>query len=184
MPFGAPPNPGPYGAPAGPGWGAPIAAQPGQWAGSPWLQPAPPSYAHWGWRVLARLIDELVVYVPIVAISFGIGLAWAISHPGSQLTDHQAQLLGAPAYLVAVIIWFVNRCVIAGRTGKSLGRLATGTRLVRESTGRPLGVWMAFVREFANILNRITLGIGYLRPLWNAKRQTFADEAVKSVVLR
>lgn len=181
--YGTLPGTAPFGAVPGPAFGG-SASTTGDWSTAPWLQPAQPSYAHWGWRVLARLIDELVVDIPIWGISFGIGLVWAISHQTAQLTDQQAQRLVAPAYLVGGIIWFVNRCVIAGRTGKSLGRLATGLRLVQADTGRPLGVWMAFVREFGQILNNLTLGLGYLWPLWDAKRQTFADKAVSSVVLR
>jgi uncharacterized RDD family membrane protein YckC len=134
--------------------------------------------------VLSRLIDQLAVNIPVWVISFAIGIAWAVSNQTTEISDQQAQLISLPAYAVGVIIWFVNRCVIAGRTGKSLGRLVTGTRLVREDTGRPLGVWMAFVREFAQILNNITLGLGYLWPLWDAKRQTFADKAVSSIVVR
>lgn len=175
-----PPNGGPLS--LSPAWtGQPGAAFPAY--GAPRWAPAP-AYANWGWRVLARVVDNLVMNIPVWAISFVLGLTWAMSHPGMQLSDEESTRLTAPAYAVGVVIWFVNRCVIAGRTGRSLGRVVTGTRLVRESTGRPLGVWLAFVREIADVLNVLPLFLGFLWPLWDAKRQAFSDKAVGSLVLR
>ncbi|WP_159808775.1 RDD family protein [Cellulomonas citrea] len=197
--YGAPQGPMvPVGAPV-PGWqnqpppsGPPLSLSP-VWSGQPgagfpayaapgWA-PAP-TYAHWGWRVLAHVVDTLVVNIPTSLLSFAIGLSWALSHPGAQLSDEQSMRLELPGYVLSLLIWFVNRCVIAGRTGRSLGRVVTGTRLVRESTGRPLGVWLAFVREIAGILNVLPLFLGFLWPLWDAKRQAFSDKAVGSLVLR
>jgi hypothetical protein len=43
---------------------------------------------------------------------------------------------------------------------------------------------MAFVRDFAHLLDVLSLGLGYLWPLWDARRQTFADKVVRSVVVR
>ncbi len=39
------------------------------------------------------------------------------------------------------------------------------------------------MRDLAHFLDGITANIGYLFPLWTAKRQTFADMAVKTVVV-
>ena len=44
---------------------------------------------------------------------------------------------------------------------------------------------MAFVRDIAHILDSIICGlpIGWLWPLWDAKRQTWADKVMKTVVV-
>ena len=53
---------------------------------------------------------------------------------------------------------------------------------VREQDGQPVGVLMAFVRELAHVVDGI-LYLGYLWPLWDQKRQTFADKICPTVVL-
>ena len=42
---------------------------------------------------------------------------------------------------------------------------------------------MAFVRQLAHILDGIPCYIGYLWPLWDAKRQTFADKVIGTYVI-
>ncbi len=48
-------------------------------------------------------------------------------------------------------------------------------------TGEPIGFGMALRRL---ITLWMTLGIGYLWPLWDPKRQTVTDKIVKAVVVR
>ena len=42
---------------------------------------------------------------------------------------------------------------------------------------------MAFVRDLAHIVDSVICYIGYLFPLWDARRQTFADKIMSTVVL-
>ena len=162
------------------GWGQ------NAWSADPWQQPRRPAPAHWGWRVLGCVIDYLVVAVPVWALTFVAGMVYAATRTGRGGPVDQGFALEweAVMYGLGGIIQFVNRSVYGGRTGRSLGRLATGTRLVSADTGRPLGVWLAFVRDVAHLLDNITFGLGYLWPLWDPRRQTFADKAVSSVVVR
>jgi len=69
-----------------------------------------------------------------------------------------------------------------GRTGQSWGKQALKLRLLSESTGQPIGAGMAFVRDLAHIVDSLACYLGWLWPLWDAKRQTFADKLVKTVV--
>jgi hypothetical protein len=46
-----------------------------------------------------------------------------------------------------------------------------------------LGGGMGIVRTIAHIVDSIICYIGWLFPLWDAKRQTIADKLVKTVVL-
>ena len=57
-----------------------------------------------------------------------------------------------------------------------------GIRLLKEETGQPLGAGMSFVRQIAHVLDSICY-IGYLWPLWDRKRQTFADKVIGTVVV-
>ena len=127
---------------------------------------SPAAYANWGQRVGAYLID----YVPI----FVLELIGALFH------NPVATLL----FLLASIGWWIyNRCIEAGRTGQSLGKKMLHLRLISDKTGEPIGGGMAFARDICHILDSLACYIGWLFPLWDAKRQTFADKIISTVVV-
>ncbi len=76
-----------------------------------------------------------------------------------------------------------NRVFQAGQTGQSLGKRIVHLKLISESTGAPIGPGMAFVRDICHILDSLACYIGWLFPIWDAKRQTFADKIVSTVVI-
>jgi uncharacterized RDD family membrane protein YckC len=127
---------------------------------------SPAAYANWGQRVGAYLID----YVPIFVLEF-IGI---ISR-------------NAIIYLLMILAsigwWIYNRCFQAGQTGQSLGKKTLHLRLLSEKTGEPIGAGMAFVRDICHILDSLACYIGWLFPIWDAKRQTFADKIISTVVI-
>jgi uncharacterized RDD family membrane protein YckC len=82
---------------------------------------------------------------------------------------------------VIVQIWFYRRL---GRTGRSWGRDAMGTRLVDARTGHPVGGGTAFGRELLSGIFALALGLGYLWMLWDRRKQCWHDKVVRSVVVR
>ena len=82
--------------------------------------------------------------------------------------------------MLGIQIW--NRAFKQGRTGQSVGKKVMGIRLVDEGTGQPIGAGMAFVRDLAHTLDGFAY-VGYLWPLWDDKRQTFADKILSTVVV-
>ncbi len=152
-------------------------------------------YASWAARVGARLIDELLLLIGVVPYVIGIVLlitnspgatsggstvAFSGSNgdPSMALAGLLLILLGG---LLVFILWLWNRVFRMGRTGQSVGKGVMGLYLVSERTGNPMGVGMCFVREIVHYVDGI-LYLGYLWPLWDAKRQTFADKIVSTVV--
>ncbi|MCM0675248.1 RDD family protein [Micromonospora phytophila] len=81
-------------------------------------------------------------------------------------------------------ILIFNRWVRGGMLGQTWGRAAVRIRLVDEFTGEPIGIGRAFLRDVAHVFDTLLLYLGWLRPLWHRKRQTFADSAVRSVVIK
>jgi uncharacterized RDD family membrane protein YckC len=79
-------------------------------------------------------------------------------------------------------IW--NTIVRQGKTGASIGKSALHIRVLSEETGQPIGVGQNFARQLTHILDGLACYIGYLFPLWEDKRRTFADMIMKTVVLR
>ena len=163
-----------------------------------WVPPVPVyPYARWGRRVGAYLIDFAPAYVAMIPFWIGYVLFYVrvIQLTAGGPTGSSAGLFGEllrPA-LVWMIIGFVlmliafgwqwyNRWLIAGRTGQSMGKRVLKTKLVAEVNGQPIGAVNAFLRDLLHILDGIAY-IGFLWPLWDAKRQTFADMIMKTVVV-
>ena len=150
-----------------------------------------PDYANWFKRVGSYLIDQIAL--AIAAIPLWIGYAMAIASADTTTNaDGTVTVAGDPSgaslllmllgLAIMIAFWVWNICIRQGRTGYSLGKTALNTKLISEQTGQPIGPGMSFVRQLCHILDGICY-IGYLWPLWDRKRQTFADKIVKTVVL-
>jgi len=190
--YGAPPPSGGYGAPppssgygqpgygqpgyGQPGYGQPGYGQPGGY-GAPPPQPGgygPPNqggnqasyYANWLQRAGAYLIDLVPVWLLIV-----IGKA---TGSAAILDLFVLIALGVTAY---------NRWYMAGKTGQSWGKRALHLTLIGEATGQPIGGGMAFLRDLCHFIDSIICYVGWLFPLWDAKRQTLADKIMRTVVI-
>ncbi len=136
---------------------------------------AQPPLAGWGSRLGAILVDQLIIAGVPYLILFGIGSAIG-GGTGTFFT-----FLGGLWMLFTSIY---NRWYLSGKTGQSWGRKALGIRLIGEQTGRPIGGGMAFIRDIAHFVDSIICYIGWLFPLWDAKKQTLADKIVKTVVIK
>lgn len=145
-------------------------------------------YASWGQRVGSYLLDALLV-APFSVTA----LILEFTNTKYQWIDQQLVKTQTPNATLSVIIWILeilgfavsmwNIAYRQGTTGYSVGKQILGIKLVREQDGRPLGTWPAFGRNVLHILDGLPLFLGFLWPLWDAKRQTFADKLIHSVVL-
>ncbi|XAS77379.1 RDD family protein [Dermatophilaceae bacterium Sec6.4] len=137
--------------------------------------PAPTqgTLSSWGTRVGGYAID---IIAPVIAFYIVLAIGAAIGGTLGGLLV----LLGYLA-LLGFQIW--NRWLMGGKTGQSIGRKQMGVKLISEETGQPIGPGMAFVRDIAHALDSIACFVGWFFPLWDAKRQTFADKVLKTVVI-
>jgi uncharacterized RDD family membrane protein YckC len=126
------------------------------------------NYASWIQRVGAAIVD---------GIPF-----WVLAGIGSAVDSDRGAIFWV-FYLIGLAYFVYNRWFLGGQ-GASLGKKALGLRLVSEASGQPLGFGGAFLRDLAHIVDGIICYIGYLFPLWDAKKQTLADKIVKSLVLK
>ncbi|MGI5128762.1 RDD family protein [Pseudonocardia sp. CA-107938] len=185
-----------YGQPYGqPGNGAPgYPGQPYQQPGygyQPYAQPygqqpyGQPGYgvapqvaplAEWPARAAAALIDG---GIPAVAALVGFFLVGLLVYVTQSLS---LAFLGVLVYvaLIAFTIW--NQCYRQGVTGQSIGKKIVGLKLVGMQSGAPIGFGGAFLRQLAHFLDGIAL-VGYLWPLWDPMKQTFADKICSTVVV-
>lgn len=77
----------------------------------------------------------------------------------------------------------VNRWLLPKVTGFSVGRALFGIAVVHRD-GSPVGPWRLLVRDFAHLLDTLALFVGWLWPLWDSRRRTFADLLVRTEVRR
>ena len=192
--YGPPPAPGAQpGYPIHPGYGPPPAY--GQQPGYPvptGYAPGYPSvlrtdYAAWGKRVGAMLIDQAPSYVGMIIFFVGYAI-WLVSmaESGGSSIDFGAgatpMIIGSAVMLAGVGWNIYNRWIVAGRTGQSLGKRVTRISLIGEHTDAPIGPTNAFLRDLVHILDGFAY-VGYLWPLWDDKKQTFADKIMNTVVV-
>lgn len=124
------------------------------------------NYANWGQRVGAYLVD----WAPVIVLEIIAVLV-------------QSTAFNVLVYLLSIAWWVYNRGYLAGTTGQSWGKKLLNLRLIGEATGQPIGFGMALVRDICHLVDSIICYIGFLFPLWDAKRQTLADKIVKTVVV-
>jgi RDD family len=202
----APPPP----PPASGGYGAPPPAQGGYDAPPPTeggygAPPPPPAYgqqgygaapaytgpyeqgatvgtlAQWPTRALGWVIDFIALAIPG-------WILYAIGAPRTNVVNGTLVYQGPNFFYYLGVLYFLalaiyNRWYRGGTTGYTIGRGVAGAKLVKESTGEPPGMLLAFVRDLAHIVDSIICYVGWLFPLWDTKRQTLADKIMSTVVL-
>ena len=152
------------------------------------------SYTPWLTRVAAYVIDHL----PVMLI---VGVGWLVlqnSVESACLTDITpntvnqicsvgpsslgvAVMWGATLLALAFIIW--NLGYRQGSTGSSIGKSVLRFKVVSENTGKPIGFGLSVLREITHLVDAAIFYVGYLFPLWDAKRQTLADKIMATVCL-
>jgi uncharacterized RDD family membrane protein YckC len=151
------------------------------------VPPQRTDYAEWGMRVRARLIDQVPTYLGLIIFCVGYVIL-IVQFAGSDGSTFQldgaavAMIIGLGVMVISLGWTAYNRWIIGGRTGQSLGKRVTKIRLIGEETTAPIGAKNAFIRDLVHILDALTL-VGYLWPVWDEKRQTFADQIMKTIVI-
>lgn len=83
---------------------------------------------------------------------------------------------------VVILLTLVNRLLLPTLTGWSLGRGVFGIALVRRD-GTAIGPWRLLLRDLGHLLDAASL-VGWLWPLWDSRRRTFADMLLSTEVRR
>ena len=125
------------------------------------------------YRYIAGIFDWLVPAV----IAAGV-------ITGNTIADHSPWVF--PTSVIAVIaiaayvVW--NSVIVQGSTGRTIGKRAVRIRTVQAGGPHSPGYKGAVGRAIAHVLDTVTF-VGWLRPLWNARRQTFADSISGTIVI-
>jgi len=173
---------GPYGQP---GPQDPYGQQPPAYGYDPYANGAmtPNAYAGWGDFVIVGIVPIIMDIVSAASAS----PATCTTNP----TTYATSCTGGGGFGILNILGFLvgiaaslYLCYMEGTTGQSFGKKAVNIRLVREQDGQPIGFGLAVVRRIAHVLDEIVCCVGFLWPLWDAKKQTFADKIMTTVVVK
>lgn len=121
--------------------------------------------ASWASRAAALAVDIL----PAAAVLATTALV-AMSVPLHGVWWWVCVAIGAMTILWAAY----NRLVMPATSGQSLGRAVVGITLVRNHEAAP-GVWLLLLRDLAHLVDTVAGFAGWLWPLWDSRRRTFAD---------
>lgn len=148
------------------------------------------TYALWWRRAAATVIDLLPLLVLTAA---GAALVWltrdrvcdtdtSAFDGGAQCGDGYStlgyvSLVATWLLIVGYLVW--NFGYRQGRTGASLGKTALRCRVVDQTSGAPIGFARSLLRQAVHLTDLSI--IGYLWPLWDAHRRTFADMVMGTV---
>jgi uncharacterized RDD family membrane protein YckC len=159
------------------------------------------AYTPWIRRVAAYLIDVIpaAIVCGVVAWIF-VGIAVSTAHNSGCVTDAYGnatdctKTLSGFGILMINLGWLVPLALAAawliwnygyrqGTTGSSIGKSVLKFKVVSEITGQPIGFGMSILRQLAHFVDSLICNLGYLFPLWDQKRQTFADKIMSTVCL-
>jgi len=131
-----------------------------------------PALAPWSARVGAFCVDVLLGLAVIAVMVLSalsapwMGWLWWV-------------YVAAAAVVIAAMA--VNRLLLPTITGWSLGRAVFGIA-VRTRDGAAPGLLRLAARDLAHLLDTAALFLGWLWPLWDRRRRTFADLLLRTEV--
>jgi uncharacterized RDD family membrane protein YckC len=160
-----------------------------------WVLPQQ-AYTPWLTRFCAFLIDVVPAMLVLVIGSMvgelavdcatvrpGVrrpGCGWAQSgNGGTVLVLILGGTLALWALTLAYLVW--NLGYRQGTTGSSIGKSVMKFKVVGEKTWQPIGFGMSLVRQLVHWVDQMICYVGFLWPLWDKKRQTFADMIMSTV---
>ena len=145
-----------------------------------------PGLADWSTRAAASLLE--------LSIAGGIATTYSVvlvaARPVFALVEAAALVCGVHLepvfpllYWALGLAYLVWQASLRGRTGQSQGQRLMRIVLVDEDTGRPVGPARSILRSLLHVLDIGGLFFGYIRPVFQYRAQTWADQITRTVVV-
>jgi uncharacterized RDD family membrane protein YckC len=128
-------------------------------------------------RAVALLLDAILLFFPAATVRVMLGLS------SSGLVDYASTATYWAVVIELMMDWLYAATLLSSRSGATLGMRVMGIRIARVD-GSPVSFSRATWRFFAQLLNLVTLGIGYLVQVFSPRRQTLHDMVTDTVVVR
>ena len=131
-------------------------------------------------RVLAQVLDQLLIVIPVVIVALIAGV-----RSTDDLTDKQFVI-----NLAVVLSAFTYDFVMIGLWGRTVGKFALGTKVVRIDTGGPVLWSSSAIRALIPLAAGVIPSVGsalslvvYATAFWHPRRQGFHDRAAGTIVV-
>ncbi len=128
-------------------------------------------------RCGALLIDYIILALVVTLSTFVARLVGG----GARSAGSTAEKTGLILALVAAVLDFG---ILAGATGQTVGKWATGLRIERID-GRALGIGRALLRHFVGYpISLLPLGLGFLLAVLSVRGRALHDRIAGTIVVR
>jgi uncharacterized RDD family membrane protein YckC len=137
--------------------------------------------ASFWWRLLAYVIDYIIVMLGLMLLATASGALSELLHSPVDFESQEVDLLLRFVIILALIAYnsIFEATTMQGSIGKLICKL-----IVVDADGERLTFGKALSRNFSKILSSLLCCIGFLTVLWNPMRQAWHDQIAKTYVIR
>ena len=159
---------------------------------TPQYQGRQPTYAGFWIRLVARLIDSLLLGIPFGLLFVVLATATGLFANTNSGSSQNAQAASAAVfggaflllYLVGLTVQVAYWIYFWGSSGATLGMRLLHLKVVDANTGGPIGYARATVRFLMSIVNSWACYIGWIWVAFDPRKQGWHDKVADSVVLQ
>ncbi|MEQ4715757.1 RDD family protein [Nonomuraea sp. B19D2] len=168
---------------------------------------APAPLAEWWQRLVARIIDFVILFIVNVVIGFILVAALAVSYSSIDGTTSgllSGTVVGMITAVIVTALWIAYDFFLLKMNGQTVGKMVMGIKVVPVGQGMPpkglptdlalkraavtWGGWALNVLPLgfiSSLLGYIVVGLNGASQLWDKPlQQTFADKLATTVVVK
>ncbi len=173
----------------------------------PPLQPLPPAgyvapqasgwtpgltYGGFWIRVVARIVDALILGIPLSVVFLGVALAGGLLGSAANSSNQNAQSGVALAvggifivfYLLVLVAVIGYQIYFWGTSGSTPGMRLFKLRIVDAVTGGPIGFSRATIRWLMTLVNSWACYLGWIWVAFDPRKQGWHDKVANTVVVQ
>jgi len=141
-------------------------------------------YANLGSRIVAIIIDLIILSLVVVIIALPLGLLAGLSAMGNPTQLFAARSAFFVAFMVLnVLVWLLYFTYFEGTSGQTLGKKIMGIKVVKENGDQP-SFMDALIRTILRIIDGIAFYlVGFIVILVSEKKQRLGDMAAGTIVV-
>ena len=141
-------------------------------------------YANLGSRIVAIIIDLIILSLVVVIIALPLGLLAGLSAIGNPTQLFAARIAFFVSFMVLnVLVWLLYFTYFEGTSGQTLGKKIMGIKVVKENGDQP-SFMDALIRTILRIIDGIAFYlVGFIVILVSEKKQRLGDMAAGTIVV-
>jgi uncharacterized RDD family membrane protein YckC len=160
---------------------------------APQYQGPQPTYAGFWIRLVARLLDGLILGIPFGIVFAVFAIAGGVIANTTNSSSQDSQNAAAAAvfgggflllYVLALVVQVAYWIYFWGTSGSTLGMRLLHLKVVDADTGGAIGYARATVRFLMSIVNSWACYIGWIWVAFDPRKQGWHDKVANSVVLQ